>query len=39
MKQKLRAIVDLAPATNITVARHMIGLLGYYKKFFPLLVT
>ena len=35
MKQKIKAITDLAPTTNITEARHMIGLIGYYKEFFP----
>ena len=35
MKQKTKAIKNLAPATNITKARHMIGLIGYYRKFFP----
>ena len=36
MKQKVKAITDLAPVTNITEARHMIGLIGYYRKFFPI---
>ena len=36
IKQKVKAISDLAPATNITEARHMIGLIGYYRKFFPI---
>ena len=38
MKQKAKAITitDLAPATNITEARHMIGLIGNYRKFFPI---
>ena len=34
MRQNIIAIKDLAPATNITEARHMIGLIGYYRKFF-----
>ena len=28
MKQEMKAITDLAPTTNITEARHMIGLIG-----------
>ena len=35
MRQKNKAITDLAPATNITEAQHKIGLIGYYAKFFP----
>ena len=34
MRQKIKAVMDLAPATNITETRHMIGLIGYYRKFF-----
>ena len=37
MRQKIKAITDLAPMTNNTEARHMIGLIGYYRKFFPVL--
>ena len=37
MKQKIKAITDLAPTTNITEAQDMIGLIGYYIKFFPIL--
>ena len=33
MKQKMKAITDLA--TNITKAKHSIGLIGYYGKLFP----
>ena len=36
VKQKIKAITDLAPATNITDARCIIGLVGYYRKFFPI---
>ena len=36
MRQKIKTITDLAPTTNITAARHMIGLIGYYGKFFPI---
>ena len=34
MKQKVKAITELAPTTNIIEARHIIGLIGYYRKFF-----
>ena len=33
MKQKVKAITGLVPITNTTEARHMIGLIGYYKIF------
>ena len=36
MKHKIKAITDLAPTTSITEARHIIGLVGYYGKFFPI---
>ena len=36
MKQKVKAITDLAPTTKIAGARNMIGLIGYYRKFFPI---
>ena len=36
MKQKIKAITDLAPAANITEAQHIIGLIGNYRKFFPI---
>ena len=35
MRWKIKAITDQAPATNITKEWHMIGLIGYYRKFFP----
>ena len=35
MRQKIKAIADLAPTTNITEVWHMIGLTGFYRKFFP----
>ena len=35
MKQKIKAITDLAPTTIITEVRHKIGLIDYYRKFFP----
>ena len=34
MRQKIKSITDLAPTTNIKIARHMLGLKGYYRKFF-----
>ena len=36
MKQKIKVITDLAPTRNVTEARHMIGLIGYYRNFFPI---
>ena len=36
LKQTIKAITDLAPTTNLTEARHIIGLVGY-KKFFCIL--
>ena len=30
--QKMKAITDLVPATNITEAGHIIGLIGYNRK-------
>ena len=36
MKWKIKAITNLAPTTNITEAKHIIGLIGYYRKFFPI---
>ena len=36
MKKKMKAITEVAPTTNITEAIHMIALIGYYRKFFPL---
>ena len=35
MKQKVQAIMDSLPATNIIKACHMIGLISYYRNFFP----
>ena len=35
MKQKIKTIADLDPKANITEALHMIGLIGCYRKFFP----
>ena len=36
MKQKFKAIIDLAPKTNIMEARHIIELVDYYRKLFPI---
>ena len=36
VKQKIKAITDLATTTNGMEARHFIGLVGYYRKFFPI---
>ena len=36
MTQKVKAIADLASMANITEARHLIGLMTYYRKFFPI---
>ena len=36
MKPKMKAITGLELTTNITEARHMIGLIGHYRKFFPM---
>ena len=36
IKQKVKAINELAPTTNITKAGHIIGLKCYYRKFFPI---
>ena len=35
MRQKIKAVTNLAPATNIKKAWHVIGLIEYYRKFFP----
>ena len=34
LKKKMKVSIDLAPATNITEERPIIGLIGYYRKFF-----
>ena len=33
---KVKTIIDLASMTSITERRYMIGLIGYYRKFFPI---
>ena len=38
MKQKVQVIMDFVPATNITEVHHMIGLISYYRKFFPVFI-
>ena len=35
LRQKIKAVSDLACTTNITVTWHMLGLIGYYRKYFP----
>ena len=37
LEQKIQAILDLAPPTNIRQVQHILGLASYYKKFIPLL--
>ena len=34
--QKVKGITDLALATSISEVRHIIGLIDYYRKFFPI---
>ena len=36
MRQKIKAITELTPMTNTTEGRHVIGLIGYYRKFFSI---
>ena len=36
MRQDRKAITDLSPMSNITGARHKIGLIVYYRKFFSI---
>ena len=36
MRQKIKAITDLAPTIHITETRHMIDFIGYYMKLFPI---
>ena len=36
LKQKIKAITDLALKTNISEAQHVIGLVGYYVKAIPI---
>ena len=36
MKQKIKAITEFVLTTYITEARHITGLVGYYRKFFPI---
>ena len=35
LRQKIKAITDMVPTTNNDETRHIIGLIGYYRKFFP----
>ena len=36
LKQKIQAILDLAPPSNVTQVRHILGLASYYRKFIPM---
>ena len=36
MKQKVQAILDLAPPSNVTQLRHILGLASYNRKFIPM---
>ena len=36
LKQKVLAILDLAPPSNVTQVRHTLGLVSYYQKFIPM---
>ena len=36
LKQKVQAILDLAPPSNVTQVRHILGLASYYRKFIPM---
>ena len=36
IKQKIKAITDLASTIIITEARHITGLVGFYRKLFPI---
>ena len=32
----IKVVTGMTPTTNVTEARHIIGLVGYYRKFFPI---
>ena len=36
LKQKVQAILDLAPPSNVMHARHILGLASYFRKFIPM---
>ena len=36
LKQKVQAILHLAPPSNVTQVRHILGLASYYRKFIPM---
>ena len=36
LKQKVQAILDLAPPSKVSHVRHILGLASYYRKFIPL---
>ena len=35
LKQKIKTLTDLVPTTNLTKGGPIIGLIEYYRKFFP----
>ena len=37
LKQKVQAILDLAPPSTVTQGRHILGLASYYRKFIPMI--
>ena len=36
LKQKVQATLDLAPPSNVTQVRHVLGLASYYRKYIPM---
>ena len=36
LKQKVQAVLDLAPPSNVTEVRHILELVSYYQKFIPM---
>ena len=36
LKQQVQAILDIAPPSNVTQVRHILGLASYYRKFIPM---
>ena len=36
LKQIVQAILDIAPPSNVTQVRHVLGLANYYRKFIPM---
>ena len=35
LKEKVASLVQLAPPTDVTETRHIIGLASYYRKWYP----